>query len=757
MKSAIQIFLVVLLICALLVPGFGIASAQGSSSPTTLELQAGTYTVKLTFPGGEGKRTEMATFNRDPMVKVFVATQLNLEHVVTDVPIDVRIDVDGLPTDVWRLRVDYSDSLYTILKKYEDNTQSFKLLAQKGDSITDSSNRYDVRIDYKLSSGDWESAWVRFVLVLVEPTIEQKIGTISGRVALNDSKSRYPYGGVRNALVKLQLGGVTYTSYTNEGGFYSFDAQKLGVEFKEGDILTLTLCLQDGIDQGGIRRRYMTIVDVGASSAAVPVSIERVSQITETDFQLPVSEQNEPWAGMKQVDFIFEKAIIPVGYASRSNAALLPALVREYMAFEDAVDFALNKLGATITEVEVRVNDANACTNCMVSPVQYGDKAACYDSSPSPDNIIMGTGYTKPLPDTSSFERPTETEFHEFGHHIMGNQRLVTYPAPHVSHGGMLNPSTHDSLNEGEAEFLMLLIREFKGLYTFKSGDFIRSLPPGIVRGTNYEVNNKAWYQDRGVQQEDLAAASLLWDLYDASSKERLDDVFFPSANPVYDTLGIPLADLWEMLKKPEAMPLWNLYTMLNTKYPDRASDIDSVFIAHGFFRDKEEGNHTYDPPGTTNPAEEPDGVLIVDDEGILMTAWFTGEPFEDLNHDGIRQPAAERFVDLGRTNNYPGGPVYNARTDEVGSAGTYAISARQTWPPIIGSNIYIKDTEVDQVLIKVEFEPEYAYFTFEYVAPVESGLLYVTFPPAQYRTTMSVTPIVDGKLIDKSLQIEDT
>ena len=548
---------------------------------------------------------------------------------------------------------------------------------------------------------------------------------IFGRAFLDDKTHRYPYGALRNAKVELKHNGNIYKDYTDDGGFFEFDA-----EVEKDDQITLTLYLEDEVNG----KNYIKIFDKQSRNPSDPVYIEKTCRITDEDLR-------------NGIDFIFDKDSTTSGYRSGSSSSVLPGLVKEYIIFEDAVAFALEKLKTDIHNVSIHANNPNAKTECKS---HSEENSACYD--PTTRQIILGPNYVKLWPTQDSGFLSPYTEFHEFGHHIMFCHkeylRDISYQV--ISHGGMMNPTTHDSLCEGEADFMALLMYEYKSHIISKFAK-----PGSVMGGKNFEVNYKAWLMEGNISREDIAVASLLWDLYDVEKPkhpERLDDKHFPSQNKVYDEFELSLQDMWSILKSSNCINVWNLYIVLTNRYPPADKQkIDDLFIAHGFFRDKERGNGSYDGPAT---------YVNVTMEGKWESIYFCGEPYHDKNNNGVRD-ANEPFVDLGHGHKFPGGQVYNADEDVVGTASNYLMFGtptkvgRQIGPIVKNSYILVKNEETQEFLVKVEFEPEYSYYNYEYMTSSHEGLLYISFPPPEYKTTVTITPISENYVAEKPLKIE--
>ncbi len=161
--------------------------------------------------------------------------------------------------------------------------------------------------------------------------------------------------------------------------------------------------------------------------------------------------------------------------------------------------------------------------------------------------------------------------FHEYSHHIMYCMYGSKFPAPPAgaapeekNHGGYMNPSTSDSFVEGFAQFMTrVMIASYSG-GSSGAGD----------------VNERSW-DSFGYAEED-AVDGVFWDLHDG---------IYPLDN---DSLQLTLDEIWAVLKDYRAN-MHEVYKGFIEAYPEKKTDIDRIFINHGFFADTNEGNKKYD------------------------------------------------------------------------------------------------------------------------------------------------------------------
>ena len=131
---------------------------------------------------------------------------------------------------------------------------------------------------------------------------------------------------------------------------------------------------------------------------------------------------------------------------------------------------------------------------------------------------------------------------------------------------------------------------------------------PYLYNGTSLEMNWKAWYLQEGsdgpvLQREDRAVVSLLWDLYDSNSDcGNLTWVFRDVEH--CDYVDLSLAHMWGVMGNTDTNSLrdmMDVYKAFQAKEYGRGdqdgdglTDLDEVFVLHGFFADSNE-NGIYD------------------------------------------------------------------------------------------------------------------------------------------------------------------
>jgi hypothetical protein len=268
-------------------------------------------------------------------------------------------------------------------------------------------------------------------------------------------------------------------------------------------------------------------------------------------------------------------------------------------------------------------------------------------------------------------------EFHEYSHHIMYCMYGSKFPAPPANaqpaeknHGGYMNPSTSDSFVEGFADFMSSV------MLAMVNGQTVPK-----ISGAE-DINRRAW--DGCGHAEEDAVTGVLWDLYDGTNP--LDS----------DNIQLSLDEIWAVLKDYRAN-MYEVYKAFVETYPDRKPEIDQVFINHGFFADKNEGNKQYD----------------------------SGEPTW-----GRPELRDDPYIDLAN-------PVQRDIGETIGQATNYQRLERNSeepWP-----NHFIK-TSTAYPFYKISFTfPEHPYLNHELYQEQQEGLIYVPVPPETYNAQIAI------------------
>jgi uncharacterized membrane protein len=179
--------------------------------------------------------------------------------------------------------------------------------------------------------------------------------------------------------------------------------------------------------------------------------------------------------------------------------------------------------------------------------------------------------------------RPTNCEFHEYGHHIMWMMMGVApFDLAAPSHGGLNNALSSGSWVEGFAEFMGVAIadrmldareRDRAGLYRFGANltdlnQFYAMDHPGRPGVQGNAQSQPTW------RYEEFVVASLLWDFYDNRRKPFL-----------------PLNALMPTITQPSVVNVNELYLSLSNyavAHPAELAetDVTTRFTSAGFYDD---------------------------------------------------------------------------------------------------------------------------------------------------------------------------
>ena len=267
-------------------------------------------------------------------------------------------------------------------------------------------------------------------------------------------------------------------------------------------------------------------------------------------------------------------------YVSFADPDLIPAagipqdrlddLAAMYYHTKQVVDFNRTVLGVTLDlnlpiEVHGYVLDDPSTTDMVESKTAYYSDGQVYIG-------VDRSGY-------DSWGKPWAPDWHEMFHELMDD--TVGIPPRHTGdtgHGGYANHCTGDSWVEGWAEFWPCALARNGGV----AGWYL------FWGTTSLEQNWTAWDSDGGISREEFAVASLLVDLVD------------PVNLPEHDFISMTDSQLWAVIGSKSLTDMSGVYAALVSKNvgqldtnADNTTDLDELFIEHGFFAD--DGNGSYD------------------------------------------------------------------------------------------------------------------------------------------------------------------
>ncbi|MDA3855591.1 MAG: hypothetical protein PF569_04995 [Candidatus Woesearchaeota archaeon] len=199
--------------------------------------------------------------------------------------------------------------------------------------------------------------------------------------------------------------------------------------------------------------------------------------------------------------------------------------------------------------------------------------------------------------------------------------------------------------------------------------DYLDNDELNIINDTElveYMKENKKIDSDDRILTEDFWDYMVLnWDDLEKDWKKEMPDMYAKMPDRVtvddlmeklkntHDDDGVDLTfeEIWEVLKKPHAdfSVVYNSFSKIVGK-----TELDEVFVSHGFFMETSEGNNKYDK----------------------------GEPFQDLDKDGKWDSSDELYVDLGEMK-FDG-------SEKIGIASNYDRKLRKSFEPLEGEFVKV-------------------------------------------------------------------
>lgn len=355
-----------------------------------------------------------------------------------------------------------------------------------------------------------------------------------------------------------------------------------------------------------------------------------------------------------EVNIDFSENFDPQDTKSQVRLDELKHLSVVYYHSHEAVNFMIEKINANIDHnLPVDILVGNTADKTLFSP---------------PSRILISATDAA----ISSTNRPDNREYHEWAHFLMWSE-YKTWPEDRMkantkNHDGFFNPSTADSYMEGFAEFMAMVMSDYYG----------EEKPEMYAGFGSMENDYKPW--DGSGFYEELAVASLLWDMYDSLNEDG-------------DRLTLLTDEMWKVLKVKKAN-FYEYYKAFKKEYPEKEK-IDNLFAKHGFFIDTRKGNGKYD----------------------------NGEPWKYLRGDS----GDWIFIDL--SGNYS--EIKYNDTLTLGTATNYERLNRTNAVVIPESFLLVNDDSVDFYKVIIEFKNKnlnYEYVVYQadkkvYVSPLPSGV----------------------------------
>ena len=308
--------------------------------------------------------------------------------------------------------------------------------------------------------------------------------------------------------------------------------------------------------------------------------------------------------GVKDIDFV-DPYVHPT---TATPADRLDDLAAMYYHVKQVVDFEWNELAFT-PDLNLPIV-VHGYVSDDPSTVDYDESRKVFYRDG--DDVYIGATRS----DYAGFKM--SREWHEMFHELMddtvGIPPLHSKDASHTgdsNHGGYANDCTGDSWVEGWAEFWPCALARSLGV-------------PGwyLYRGTtSLELNWQVWDIDAGGSEEEFAVASLLVDLVDPVNPTDVDQIMMTNAQ------------LWAIIGSSQLSDMSGVYAALVAANvgqldvdTDNTTDLDELFIAHGFFAD--DGNRYRDEgevvglggkPGRPDTLEIPNAnlrIIVADSQG---------------------------------------------------------------------------------------------------------------------------------------------
>ncbi|HKU49355.1 MAG TPA: CFI-box-CTERM domain-containing protein [Nitrososphaera sp.] len=272
---------------------------------------------------------------------------------------------------------------------------------------------------------------------------------------------------------------------------------------------------------------------------------------------------------------------------------------------------------------------------------------------------------------SSQYDAPINREYHEFGHYL---QRDMYYPSSNLQqgrgtpHAGYNNGGTNDSLAEGFAEFVALLIAEHYNQLdngpVYPTGrnleEDIRVWGENVVVLKHADGTTGAQYRPGIRSDEEFAVAGLLWDLHDGAADFHVSHRVGASEEDLSD-LWVPISEVYNMTKDSVTLSDQQIMQAIHSKkpidlvelhesFPDVAlKDLDMIFINHGAFDDIRTRDlvHNFDEsigetgstasparPARSNPAPQLNGSNILpESDSAIMVKITHSEPYSSYDY----------------------------------------------------------------------------------------------------------------------------
>ncbi|PIT84827.1 hypothetical protein COU37_01040 [Candidatus Micrarchaeota archaeon CG10_big_fil_rev_8_21_14_0_10_45_29] len=467
---------------------------------------------------------------------------------------------------------------------------------------------------------------------------------------------------------KFEYGGREYEGYTNVNGDYLIEFNP-PLQIVEGQVGEFSVIMEDKgnkiyVGEGSGHQAPPNQAFFSGKPAEFAFGVELIADENGEDLRFDVPMADENWV-MQAYAKVYYNTWLSLNYA------------------EEVLNEKMSK--APIPEPVLITPENDTAYHTGPFGIAIGDRCAIFT-----------------YPDA-----PINREFHEFGHHVQYDAfERMPYMTGDTNHGSYANPTSTDSVVEGWAEVFALLVNEFNG------GKYPSLYPVG-TGVENIEVNHKIVGRGVGpnVPDEEIVAASLLWDFVDGKNKVDEDYVqvsaekfwsFFRGKYKFSDGTEGNIYNLADLYDASQTQGGWDLQ---EDGDKDGINNLDELFIAHGIFKD-DNGNGGYDAGEkigvTLNSAsnerrkiQPKEGaslaVNVRDDSGNPIDAVFVVEiefepPYDIYDYEySVPLPADEKSLDLAMPRGDYGAtatisaysPGYSQKPD------AYTITNKQYWEKV--------------------------------------------------------------------------
>jgi len=384
---------------------------------------------------------------------------------------------------------------------------------------------------------------------------------IQGTVSFTDCTRPASQAPLESVTVNVQQNGTTVdTVATDEDGHYEYC---FSVPPATTDGYSIEVMLQEGDDKFRVRN---------GDGGDVPTA-------TTPGFDVPACPPN-PRIVQQDVNF-----------TDPANASNVPANRRQALAaiYHDT------ETAADYWEDEHEVDLPGGGPDV----VGYSPYGTSYwpDNPPTSTRTIHINTADSPC---NSNNRPMNREWHEFAHYVDDLIKGLP-PAPSVrNHGGILNSDSSDSVVEGWAEFWSCKVAVSE---TYTDPHLYRVGGSRVNLELTYDPKHTFVHSGTTYGSEEWAVAGLLWDLHDDNQDGVRVRTVVTNSNPpptstvqwvtYTDYISLTNHRIYQIMTSHTVTTVWGLYNALAAEGVgqgdsdgDGTSDLDELFINHGFWSD---------------------------------------------------------------------------------------------------------------------------------------------------------------------------